>query len=370
MSILFRYLAKEIAVATGFLLLALLALFALFDLIRELGSLGKGGYGLLSVFAYVTLSQPSHVVVIFPVAALLGTLYTVSRLSVQSELTVMRASGLSLSRLALLAAVIGMLFSAIIFAFGEFVAPVAEETAKRMRLSATSNVVARQFRSGFWVKDERSFVNIQNVTPETDLINMRIFEFDATYQLKSIRLAERGRYLGGNRWQLSGVEQTVFESGKAGAPANGAARISRMPEAEWTSAMTPDLLAVLRVRPEEMSIANLNAFIEHLRENKQNSTRYEVALWNKVFQPIGVIVMMLLAIPFAIQSNRAGGVGGMLVLGTLIGIAAYFLNQLVGHLTVLNNWPPVVTASLPQLVFFLAAVVFLYLKEYPLSRRW
>jgi len=361
MTILFRYLAREIAVATVFLLLALLALFALFDLIRELGALGKSGYGLMSAFAYVTLSQPSHVVVVFPVAALLGTLFAVSRLSAQSELTVMRASGLSLSKLAFLAAVIGLIFSAIIFAFGEFVAPAAEEAAKKMRLAATSTVVARQFRSGFWVKDERSFVNIQNVTAETELINMRIFEFDEQYRLKSIRLAERGTYAGKNRWTLSNVEKTTFD----GRQASGYAQISKLANAEWVSAMTPDLLAVLRVKPEEMSIVNLNAFIQHLRENKQNSTRYEVALWNKIFQPIGVIVMMLLAIPFAIRSNRAGGVGAMLVLGTMVGIGAYFLNQLAGHLTVLNDWPPALSASLPLVVFFGVAVALLFAKEYP-----
>jgi len=361
MSILFRYLAKEIALATAFLLLALLALFALFDLIRELGALSKGGYGLMTAFAYVLLSQPSHVVVVFPVAALLGTLFAVSRLSMQSELTVMRASGLSLARLALLASLIGVLFSAIIFVFGEVVAPAAEEAAKRMRVSATTNVVARQFRSGFWVKDDRSFVNIQNVTPDTELMNLRTFEFDAAYRLKSIRLADRGQYEEKNRWRLTNVEHTIFD----GPDSTGFARISKLPSATWVSAMTPDLLSVLRVKPEEMSIVNLNAYIQHLRENKQNSTRYEVALWHKVFQPIGVIVMMLLAIPFAIQSNRAGGAGAMLVLGTMVGIGAYFLNQMIGHLTVLNDWPPSLTASLPLVTFLAVASTLLFLKEYP-----
>jgi lipopolysaccharide export system permease protein len=364
MTILFRYLAKEIAVATAFLLIALLALFALFDLIRELGELGKGSYGLSSVLMYVTLSQPSHVVVIFPVAALLGTLYAVSRLSSQSELTVMRASGLSLGRLAMLATFVGIIFSAIIFAFGEYVAPAAEEFAKKARLSATSNVIASKFRSGFWVKDERSFINIQNVTTETELLNMRIFEFDEQFRLKSIRIAASAKFADKGRWTLNNVEMTTFEGGAN----NGRARIVKLPTADWASSMTPDLLSVLRVKPEEMSIGNLNAFIDHLRDNKQNSTRYEVALWSKVFQPIGVIVMMLLAIPFAIQSSRAGGVGAMLVLGTMVGIGAYFLNQLMGHLTVLNDWSPMVSAASPLIAFFVVATLLLIKKEYP--KRW
>jgi len=361
MTILFRYLAKEIAVATAFLLLALLALFALFDLIRELGELGKSGYGLTSALLYVTLSQPAHVVVIFPVAALLGTLYAVSRLSTQSELTVMRASGLSLGKLATSSAFIGVIFSIIIFAFGEFVAPAAEELAKKTRLSASTNLVASKFRSGFWVKDERAFINIQNVTSETELINLRIFEFDEKFRLRTIRVAASAKFAEKNRWVLSNVEVTTFE----GERESGRARIVKLATADWPSAMTPDLLSVLKVKPEEMSISNLSAFIDHLRDNKQNSTRYEVALWGKIFQPISVIVMMLLAIPFAIQSQRSGGIGGMLVLGTMVGIGAYFFNQMLGYLTVLNNWSPIAVAATPLVVFFVIAILMLVHKEYP-----
>ena len=126
MTLFFRYLTREVFNATLLLLIALLALFALFDLINELDNLGKGGYALGTVLVYVTLKQPSHVVVIFPVAALMGTLFAVTRLSMQSELTVMRASGLSLTKLAGFATVIGLGFSALTFLFGEFVAPAAE----------------------------------------------------------------------------------------------------------------------------------------------------------------------------------------------------------------------------------------------------
>ncbi len=360
MSTLFKYLAREIAIATLLLLLALLALFALFDLINELSDLGKGGYGLLMVLAHVTLSQPAHVALIFPMAALLGTLFAVSRLSSQSELTVMRSSGLSLARLAFLASLIGVAFSVIIFAFGEAVAPAAEQAAKQMKLSLTSKVQAQQFRSGFWVKDELSFVNIQTVTAETTLLGLRIFEFDKKYQLKSIIVAESARYddskVDKKQWILAKAEVVAFE--------NNNARIQKYDTKPWTSAMTPDLLSVLRVNPQDMSLLNLTAYIDHLRENKQNSTRYEVALWAKIFQPVSVIVMMLLAIPFAIQSNRAGGVGAKLVLGTMIGIGAYFLNRLTGHLTVLNEWPPLLSALLPILFFLGLAVTMLVQKEY------
>ena len=357
MSILFRYLAREIFFATLLLLVALVALFALFDLIRELGDLGRGNYSLSRVLGYVTLSQPSHVAVIFPIAALMGTLFAVARLSSQSELTVMRSSGLSLARLAGFAALIGLVFSLLTFMFAEFIAPAAEEMAKRMRLSATSTVVATQFRSGFWVKDDLAFVNIQTVTPDTQLVDIRMYEFDRGYRLTTLRIAKRATYdFTRNRWVMEEVEKTTF-TGKS-------ARIERLPTDWWNTAMTPDLLAVLRIKPDEMSLLSLSAYIDHLRENKQNSTRFELAFWGKVFQPATVIIMMLLAIPFAIQSQRASGLGGKLMLGIMLGLAFYFLNQLTSNLTVLNNWPALLSAAMPLLAFFALAVALLVRKEY------
>ena len=357
-TILFRYLAKEIFLATLLLLIALLALFGLFDLINELDSLSKGNHALLTVILYVMLKLPSHVVVIFPVAALMGTLFAVTRLSIQSELTVMRASGLSLTKLAGFATLIGLGFSALTFLFGEFVAPAAEDAAKRMRMAATSNVVAQEFRSGFWVKDGLSFVNIQTVTLDTKLLNMRIYEFDRAYRLASISLAKSAAFDDGNsRWVLSDVEKTTLDGARA--------RMDHLPIAHWNSAMTPDLLAVLRVKPDDMSLLNLNSYIEHLRDNKQNSTRYQLAFWSKVFQPFAVVIMMLAAIPFAIQSQRASGVGGKMLLGIMIGLGFYFLNQLASHLAVLNDWPPLLTVIVPLLLFLGVAAALLAWKEYP-----
>ena len=364
MTTLFRYFAREIALSTGLFLLGLLALFALFDLIRELGDL-RGAYTLATASLYVLLTQPAHVSLVFPVAALLGTMWTISRLSAHSELTVMRASGLSLVKVSGYAVIIGLAFSALTFAFSEGIAPYTEEIAKKMRLAATTNIVARQFRTGFWVKDDRSFINIQSVTADTELLNMRIFEFDARHRLTAIDLVKRARYVeaDGNtavnsRWQLLDVEKTTFD-------ADGGARIEKLPEAHWNSALTPGLLSVLRVKPDEMTVTNLSSYIGHLRDNKQNSTRYEVALWGKLLQPIVIVVMILIAIPFAIQSQRTGGVGAKLVLGTMIGIGAYFLGQLSRHLTVLNEWPPLISAAFPPLLFLILSAALIARAEFP-----
>jgi lipopolysaccharide export system permease protein len=357
-SLLFRYLAKEILWATLLLLAALMALFALFDFIREMGDLGKGNYRLASIMLHVVLALPNHAVVVFPMAALMGALFAVARLSSQSELTVMRASGLSLLRLGAFAGLIGLGLSVIVFAIGEYVSPFTEEWAKRTKLNATTNVIAKQFRTGFWMKDDLSFVNIGSVAPDKNLADIRIYEFDRAYRLTALSVARSATFdVQFNHWRLAGVEKTVFEGARA--------RIERLPLAVWKSAITPELIAVLMVRPDSMPVTSLKSYIDHLRENKSNSTTYELAFWTKLFQPLTTVVMVLLAIPFAVQSQRAHGVGAMMLMGIMVGLGFYFLNQLTGNLTVINDWPPLASVSVPLLLCFAVALAVIAWKDRP-----
>lgn len=336
---LFRYFAREILASSLLVLVALLALFGFFDLIRELDDLGRGGYRLNAMLAYVALMLPSHAYVLLPAAGLMGTLFAIARMSEQSEITVMRASGLSLRQLAAHVAGAGLVIALLTMASGELVAPYTEEAARALRLKATSSIVAREFRSGFWVKDDKSFVNIQDVTADTELLNVRIYEFDSSYRLSSISRAEKATYHGPNQWDLANVELTRFQGDRA--------VLERKPQATWRSGLTPDILSVLKINPERLSVLNLRAYIEHLRENHQNSTRYEIAFWNKFLYPVAGITLMILAIPFALGSTRAGGVGGKIVLGIIIGMAFHFASRLFSHAGLLNDWPALISAGLP-----------------------
>lgn len=346
---LFRYFAKEI-LATSFLVLAaLLALFGFFDLIRELDDLGRGNYRLTAMLAYVSLMLPSHAYVLLPAAGLMGVLFAIARMSEQSEITVLRASGLSLRQLATHVAGVGLVIAVATVLAGEFLAPYTEEAAKDLRLKATRSIVAREFRSGFWVKDERRFVNIQDVTPETELLNLRIYEFDDQYRLASISRAEKGTYAGPNRWTLSNVELTRFTGDHA--------TLERLANVTWESVLTPDILSVLKVVPERMSALNLRAYIDHLRENRQKATRYEIAFWNKLLYPMVAIAMMVLAIPFALGSARAGGVGGRVLVGILIGMAFHFSGRLFSHVGLLNDWPALLAAGGPLAIVLAVAAL-------------
>jgi len=343
-----RYLAREIYGATGLIMAAFLGLFSFFDVIHELPSVGRAGYTIGHVAAYVVLTMPVRVYELMPIAVLIGTLYALTLLARHSEITVLRASGLSTRGLLRSLARIGAVLVVITFVFGEFIAPPAERQAQQLRLHALSSVVAQEFRSGLWVKDELSFVNVREVLPDASLRGVRIYEFDAAFQLRSISEAETGRYVATNRWQLGNVVQTLFEGERA--------RVARSQEQQWRSSLTPDILTVLMVMfPERMSIASLYSYIRHLGDNRQKSDRYEIALWKKLVYPLAVLVMMVLALPFAYMQDRMGAVSVKVFAGIMLGITFHLLNGLFSSLGVINGWLPAIAAITPSALFLLAA---------------
>lgn len=355
MRVYVKYLAKEIYAASGLVLLAFLMLFAFFDLIAELDDLGRGGYQLHHAVLFVLLTMPGRVYELIPIAVLIGTLYALTTMARHSEITVFRTSGLSTVQLLGALARIGLLFVVLTFLFGEFAAPFSERAAQQLRLRATSSVVGQEFRSGLWLKDENTFVNVRTVLPDSTLRGVRIYDFDRNMVLQGISEAAEGEYVPPGRWRLKGVTQTRIEGDRAS--------VTRHAELLWRSALNPDILSVLLVVPERMSLRNLYLYIQHLTENQQRTERYEIAFWKKLIYPLAVLVMMALAVPFAFRLDRLGGISMRIFAGIMIGIFFHMLNGLFSSLGVINYWPPMFSAATPSLLFLLAAATLLWLEE-------
>ena len=350
-----RYLATEIAAATALVFAALVMLFAFFDLVEQIKDLGRGTYSMQRLLIYVLLSVPDHVYELVPFAALIGTLFALAQLVAGSEYTVMRTSGVSTVRFAVTLAGIGLAFALVTFAFGEFVAPPAQQLAQRLRSQAITGLVAQEFRSGLWIKDDRSFINVIEVLPDSTLNGVRIYEFDGGSRLRSVSFAQRGAYQSNRRWLLQEVTQTQFEDLKTS--------VRNIPQLEWQSVLDPDLIGVLLVKPEQMSAWNLYSFSQHLKENRQKALRYEIALWAKLFYPLTVVVMMVLALPFAHFHSRQPGVGAKIFVGIMLGILFHFLDRLFSHLGLLNDWPAFGSAVMPTVIFLSIALTMLWWQE-------
>lgn len=355
MNILRRYIAREVLGATFMVLVAFLGLFAFFDFVNELDSIGKDGYQIHHALVYVALILPGRVYELMPIAVLIGTLYALTTLARHSEITVMRASGLLTGHLMRLLGSIGLMFVVFTFVFGEYVAPPAEKAAQQWRLTATGSSVSSELESGLWVRDGKRFINVKTLTPERTMKGVRIYEFDDAKALSSISYAQDGEYDPGHGWTLTDISRTVFEADRT--------RIEHVPTLSWASDLTPEVLSVLMVAPERMSVTTLYAYLQHLEDNAQRADRYAIALWKKLAYPFAVLVMMALALPFAYSHDRMGGVSVKVFIGIMLGVGFHLLNGLFSNLGVINAWPAPVAALAPSLVFLLAAMVMLYWTE-------
>lgn len=353
--ILMRYLAREIFGATATVLLAFLGLFAFFDFVNELDSVGKDGYQLHQALIYVAMILPGRVYELLPIAVLIGSLYALTTLARHSEITVMRASGLSTWVMLRSLCLIGSVFVVLTFVFGEYIAPPAERAAQQWRLTATNSTVSQQLRSGLWVKDGPMVVNVRTLQPDRTMEGVRIYTFDETYALESLGEAARGEYVEGGYWRLTDVVRTRFHADRT--------EIERLPELAWRSELTPEVLSVLMVVPERMSVATLWAYIRHLRDNSQDSGRYEIALWKKLIYPFAALVMIALALPFGFTHDRMGGVSVKVFLGVMLGVGFHLLNGLFSNLGAINAWTPALSAVTPSLIFLAAAAIMLYMVE-------
>ena len=351
MNIITRYLLKEITVSVTLIMLALIAMFSFFDLIQELESLGRGSYGLSKVLLFVLLSAPGHIYEIMPVAVLVGCMYSIGQLARHSELIILRVSGISSTGIALSLLKIGLIFTLITFFIGELITPLSEKMAQRMRIKATDSVIVQDFKSGLWVKDANSFVNIEEILPDSTLLNVHIYEFDQEFRLRTNSHAKSGQFTD-DQWNLKQVTQTHFNKDTN--------EIKQLETATWRSLIRPELLNVLLVLPEKMSAWNLYSYIKHLSINKQKTTRYEMALWSKLVYPLACMVMIMLALPFGFIQQRATGASTKIFIGIMLGVLYQILNRTFIHLGVLNDWAPLFSAVTPTVLFLMAGLSMMY----------
>ncbi|AOK17492.1 LPS export ABC transporter permease LptG [Burkholderia cepacia] len=363
-----KYFARQIYITFVFILFAFSGLFFFFDLISELNSVGHGNYKFGYAVLRVALQTPSRFYEIIPVAALISAIYVFAQMAANSEFTIFRVSGLATNQALRSLLKIGVPLVIVTYLIGEFVGPYADQLSERVRLQALGASVSSNFQSGVWVKDTLAarengeqvtrFVNVGSLSPDSTISNVRIYEFDSKFQLQNVRIAQTGRYEPPGHWLLKGVSETELTPIKpiSGQPADALNPVYRsqqvsLPEYRLRSDLTPQILSVLLVSPERMSIINLFRYIQHLRENQQDTQRYDIALWRKLLYPFAVFVMLVLSLPFAYLHTRAGVVGVKVFGGIMLGMSFQLLNTLFSHIGTLNTWPAPLTAATPGLIY-------------------
>ncbi|MDC9590812.1 LPS export ABC transporter permease LptG [Xenorhabdus sp. XENO-10] len=355
--VLDRYIGRTILQTILMTLFMLVSLSGIIKFVDQLRKVGQGEYTAFSAGIYTLLSIPKDIQIFFPMAALLGALLGLGALATRSELVVMQASGFT--RLQVAGSVMKTAIPLVLLTMviGEWVAPQGEQLARNYRSQKMFGGSLMSTTKGLWAKDGQDFVYIKSVGKDNSLNGISIYHIDKNKKLLSVRYAASAVYDKDNhQWKLSQVEESdLMQGGRI----TGSQRLS----AEWKSRLTPEKLGVVSLDPEALSIRDLHQYITYLKQGQQDAGRYQLNMWKKVFAPLSVAVMMLMALSFVFGPLRSVPMGFRVVVGISMGFVFYVLNEIFGPLSLVYSMPPILGALLPSLLFFGVSVYLLLHKK-------
>lgn len=345
------YIARTLLGTTAMSLSVLVGLSALIKFIEQMKQVGRGSYDMTTAGVYVLLSLPREIEQFFPMATLIGGLIGMGILASNSELVVMQSAGQSRWNIIMSAMKSALVMVLFVMSIGEWVAPVTETKAKEIRTQAISGGSLFAADRLTWAKDGDNFVSIGEVVDRYTLRDVNIYEFDQNLVLKKITHAEHAKFAD-KGWALTNMNDTLL--------AEQQIKYKQRAQGLWQSTLTPDKLGVVKVKPEALSIRGLSEYVNYRKNNSLDPSRYELALWRKILQPVSVGVMLLMALSFIFGPLRSVTMGARIILGVLTGFGFFVSNEVFGSVSLVYQLPPIFGAALPSAVF---AVFSIYLLQ-------
>ncbi len=341
MNIIERYLGRAVLMGSLLAFLVLIALSGFFVFIDQLGDL-RGDYTVFKALEYMLFVLPGKGYELFHTAILLGSLLSLGSLASHSELIVLRAAGMSISRITIVVIKTGIVLMLFGVFIGEVVAPPAEQHAQKLRTAAITGSTSIQSGQGIWSKNKQEFVQVGKVFPDEVLTDVVVYSFNEKAELNSIIKAERAEYRQ-KQWQLQGVTETLINK-------QGFSQ-KHYPQRQRDKLIQPEMLDTLSVKEQDLSIVSLFRYMQHLKSNQLDASKYELAFWMKLVKPFSALIMLLIAMPFVFGTLRSSNVGQRLLVGVLLGLGFHMFNQALNYIGVGYGLNPVISALLPSLLF-------------------
>lgn len=347
MKTLDRYIALAIAAGTGIALLVIVGLDVFFNIIGQLDKVGEGTYTFGKMIQFVVLTIPHTIYELFPMAALLGSLIGMGMLAANSELIAMRASGFSVWRIVQSVLQAGVIMLVVVIMLGELVAPSAEHYGQKLRAAATNKGVSFLGTLGLWVRDDNYYINVKKILSDEDLADLTIYEFGSDTSLSMITTAAQAHYKD-DVWQLLDVEQTQFRENQV--------VVQNHDQLGRQTLVTPELLSVVVLKPQTMSVADILQLVSYLEENGLDSEQYRYAFWGRLMTPVSSLVMLLVSVPFVFGGLRSVTVGQRIFVGILVGFTFYVVSQISSQMGQVYAMNPLISTLAPSLLFMMMGI--------------
>jgi lipopolysaccharide export system permease protein len=315
-----RYIQRNVFMGTVGALLLLVGLGLFFIFVGELERMREGVYGLPQILQYLALKTPEKIVEFLPLSALLGCMLSLGALASNSEIIAMQASGITLRRMlfALFQAALAIALAG--FLLAEYVVPDSDILARKIRNRDSQQSTTLDLKRGLWIKDETRIVRVQELLPNGYANGIEIYQLDGEGRLLSLTRARSARPRKGG-WELHEVLQTTLGDGQS--------QVQQLDRLVYQGNLSHQLLQVLLISPWQMSGRDLYAYLNFLDENRLDARSEKLIFWQKMFSPLTVIIMCLLAFPFALGSQRQSNAGTRLLIGILLGLSFVAISRVV-----------------------------------------
>lgn len=340
MTILARYIIKEIAKHFGIILVVVVGIYLTVDFIEKIDNFMEVKVPLSRALLYFTYKLPLILTQITPVGILLSVLTTFGLMSKNNELVALRSSGISLVSLfgpILLCGVTGTL---LVILMAEGVAPLTMVRANKIWLQEVKGQrVTTTRQKDIWLKGEQSIIHLKFYQPDKkSAMGINVNRFDRQFNLVQRIDARQGVFMDG-RWLLKdGIMQKREGAAEAW-------QVSLFDLLQVDLPFTPDDLAEAAPQTEEMSFLQLYRYVGKFRTEGYDATRYEVDLHAKISYPFICIIMTMIGAGLAARGKIRDGLAVSIVYGLGIAfsyaIAFFLLFMRLGYAGIL---PPIIAA--------------------------
>jgi len=344
-----RYIGTSVFFAILAVLGIIVGLALLFAYIDELGDI-SASYGLLDAGVWVLLTIPRRIYEMLPMAALIGCLIGLGNLASSSELTIMRAAGVSIRRIvwAVMKPMLVIMLAGVLI--GEYLAPWSENLAQANRAMAQGGGEAQSSKRGLWHRQGDEFIHINAVQPNGVLLGVTRYQFDAQRNLLSASFARRALFQS-DHWQLEDVVTTQLQEQSTA--------VVNSPSQRWDVQLNPQLLGTVVLEPEALSVTGLWRYIHYLADQGLANGRYWLAFWTKILQPLVTAALVLMAISFIFGPLRSVTLGQRVFTGVLVGFVFKIGQDLLGPSSLVFGFPPLLAVLIPAAICALAGLVLL-----------
>jgi lipopolysaccharide export system permease protein len=351
MTLLDRYIVRSILGSVLLVMTVLLMLGALFVFIDQQDDIGVGHYTAVEALWYTLLNLPQQAFELLPITALIGSLLGLGSLARGSELVVIRATGISVARLAGTALLAASLLIGLEVLLGEFLAPPLQVAAREQKAFAKFTNISFGGGGGAWVRDGNLILNVARQSGQRQFGSMQIFELSADHRLLALGHAVRATAGANKQWLLGDYTESRF--------ADDTVQVRPPGERILKSNVTASFLGLAAQDPEQLTSRALWQLIQYYRTNSLDARQFVFALWSRIARTVAIAFSVLLAIPFVLGSLRSSGAGTRTMLGLLVGIGFFLLQRLIESGTVVFDLNPLVLAWIPTVMLGIVTLLLL-----------